>query len=57
MLGQYLKRMDPGFTATAYGHAGLLEMIKNYDLLVLKREAGCHYTVKLNLIQAAAPAA
>ena len=47
-LGQYLKRMDPGFTSTAYGHAGLLEMIKNYDLLELKREDGGHYTVKPN---------
>lgn len=48
-LGQYLKRTDPGFTATAYGHAGLLEMIKNYDLLLLKKEDGGHYTVRLNL--------
>lgn len=48
-LGQYLKRTDPGFTPTGYGHAGLLEMIKNYDLLVLKKEDGGHYTVKLNL--------
>ena len=56
-LGQYLKRMDPGFTSATYGHAGLLEMIKNYDLLVLKREDGGHYTVKLNLAQSASPAA
>ena len=48
-LGQYLKRTDPGFTPTAYGHSGLLEMIKNYDLLVLKKEDGGHYTAKLNL--------
>lgn len=48
-LGQYLKRTDPGFTATAYGHAGLLEMIKSYDLLLLKKEDGGHYTVKSNL--------
>jgi uncharacterized protein (TIGR00288 family) len=47
-LGQYLKRTDPGFTPTAYGHSGLLEMIKNYDLLVLKKEDGGHYTAKLN---------
>ena len=52
-LGQYLKRTDPGFTPTGYGHAGLLEMIKNYDLLALKKEDGGHYTVKLNV--AAAP--
>jgi hypothetical protein len=30
--------MNFGFTSTAYGHAGLLEMIKNDDLPVLKRE-------------------
>ena len=46
-LGQYLKRTDPGFTSTAYGHSGLLEMIKNYELLVRKKEDGGHYTVKL----------
>lgn len=48
-LGQYLKRTDPGFTPTGYGHAGLLEMIRHYDLLVLKKEDGGHYTVKLNV--------
>lgn len=47
-LGQYLKRTDPGFTPTAYGHSGLLEMVKSYDLLVLKKEDGGHYTAKLN---------
>ncbi|MEO7497370.1 MAG: NYN domain-containing protein, partial [Massilia sp.] len=39
-LGQYLKRTDPAFTPTTYGHAGLLDMIKNYELLVLKKEDG-----------------
>jgi hypothetical protein len=39
---------DYRFTPTAYGHSGLLEMIKNYDLLLLKKEDGGHYTVKLN---------
>lgn len=53
-LGQYLKRTDPGFTSTAYGHSGLQEMIKNYDLLVLKKEEGGHYTVRLNLSPIAA---
>jgi uncharacterized protein (TIGR00288 family) len=47
-LGQYLKRTDPGFTPTAYGYSGLLDMIKNYDLLALKKEEGGHYTLKLN---------
>lgn len=50
-LGQYLKRTDPGFSPTAYGHSGLLDMIKQYDLLALKKEEGGHYTVRL----AAAP--
>lgn len=54
-LGQYLKRTDPGFTPTGYGHAGLLEMIKNYDLLALKKEDGGHYTVKLNAASMATP--
>jgi uncharacterized protein (TIGR00288 family) len=47
-LGQYLKRTDPGFSPTAYGHSGLLDMLRTYDLLVLKKEEGGHYTVGLN---------
>ncbi|PKO71570.1 MAG: hypothetical protein CVU20_06355 [Betaproteobacteria bacterium HGW-Betaproteobacteria-14] len=47
-LGQYLKRTDPGFSPTIYGHSGLLDMLKTYDLLVLKKEEGGHYTVGLN---------
>jgi uncharacterized protein (TIGR00288 family) len=45
-LGQYLKRTDPGFSPGVYGHSGLLEMIKTYDVLALKKEEGGHYTVK-----------
>jgi uncharacterized protein (TIGR00288 family) len=45
-LGQYLKRTDPGFSPSVYGHSGLLDMIKTYDLLVWKKEEGGHYTVK-----------
>lgn len=48
-LGQYLKRTDPGFTSSAYGHSGLLEMIRNYDRLLLNKEEGGQYTVKLNM--------
>lgn len=48
LLGQYLKRTDPGFSPTIYGHSGLLDMVKNYDLLVLKKEDGGHWTVRLN---------
>jgi uncharacterized protein (TIGR00288 family) len=46
-LGQYLKRTDPGFSPTTYGHSGLLDMVKTYDLLRLKQEDGGHWTVSL----------
>ncbi|WP_339461805.1 NYN domain-containing protein [Pseudomonas sp. EA_105y_Pfl2_R69] len=39
-LGQYLKRTDPAFTPNTYGHSGLLNMIKTYDLLATSEEAG-----------------
>ena len=45
VLGQYLKRTDPGFSPTTYGHSGLLDMVKTYDLLSLKKEEGGHWTV------------
>jgi hypothetical protein len=44
-LGQYLKRTDPGFSPTIYGHSGLLDMVKTYELLSLKKEDGGHWTV------------
>ncbi len=31
-LGQYLKRTDSAFSPNVYGHAGLLDMIRTYDL-------------------------
>lgn len=46
-LGQYLKRTDPGFSPKDYGHSGLLDMLKTYDLLTLKKAEGGHYTVGL----------
>lgn len=46
-LGQYLKRTDPGFTPMAYGHSGLVDMVKTYDLLAPKLEDGGHWTVGL----------
>lgn len=46
-LGQYLKRTDPGFSPANYGHSGLLDMLKTYDLLALKKAEGGHYTVGL----------
>lgn len=47
-LGQYLKRTDPGFSPTNFGHSGLLDMLKTYDLLALKKADGGHYTVGLS---------
>lgn len=47
-LGQYLKRTDPGFSPANYGHSGLLDMLKTYDLLALKKEEGGNYTVGLS---------
>lgn len=46
-LGQYLKRTDPAFSPKAYGHSGLLDMVRTYDLLELKHEIGGHWSVWL----------
>lgn len=46
-LGQYLKRTDPGFSPQIYGHSGLLDMLRTYDLLTVHQEPGGHWTVKL----------
>ena len=46
-LGQYLKRTDPAFSPSTYGHSGLLDMVKTYDLLDPKQETGGHWTVGL----------
>lgn len=46
-LGQYLKRTDPSFTPAAYGHSGLLDMLRTYDLLVLTKAEKGHHTVEL----------
>lgn len=46
-LGQYLKRTDPAFSPASYGHSGLLDMLRTYDLLSLKKAEGGHYTVAL----------
>jgi uncharacterized protein (TIGR00288 family) len=45
MLGHYLKRTDPAFSPSAYGHSGLLDMIRTYDLLDLVMAPGGHWTV------------
>lgn len=46
-LGQYLKRTDPAFLPKTYGHSGLLDMLRTYDLLVVQQEPGGHWTVRL----------
>lgn len=46
-LGNYLKRTDPSFSPNAYGHSGLLNMVKTYDLLVASQAPGGHWLVKL----------
>jgi len=46
-LGQYLKRTDPAFSPNTYGHSGLLDMVKTYDLLRLVQENGGHWNVGL----------
>ncbi len=39
-LGQYLKRTDPAFPPQVYGHSGLLDMLRTYDLLTVQQEPG-----------------
>jgi uncharacterized protein (TIGR00288 family) len=46
-LGQYLKRTDPAFSPQTYGHSGLLDMLRTYDLLLVRQEAGGYWTVHL----------
>ena len=46
-LGSYLKRADPSFSPKSYGHSGLLDMLRTYDLLKVQQEAGGHWTTQL----------
>ena len=46
-LGSYLKRADPSFSPKNYGHSGLLDMLKTYDLLKVQQEPGGHWTSQL----------
>lgn len=46
-LGQYLKRTDPAFTPKGYGHSGLLDMLKTYDLLEVRQDASGGWFVGL----------
>jgi uncharacterized protein (TIGR00288 family) len=47
ILGQYLKRTNPDFSPKTYGHSGLLNMIKTYDLLTVRQEEGGYWSVSL----------
>jgi hypothetical protein len=47
LLGQLLKRTDPAFSPKLYGHSGLLDMVKTYDLLRSEQEVGGHWSVSL----------
>lgn len=47
LLGQYLKRTNPAFSPKLYGHSGLLDMVKTYDLLRSEQEVGGHWSVSL----------
>ncbi|WHZ10175.1 MAG: protein of unknown function DUF88 [Burkholderiaceae bacterium] len=46
-LGSYLKRADPSFSPKNYGHSGLLDMLRTYDLLKVQQENGGHWTAQL----------
>jgi uncharacterized protein (TIGR00288 family) len=54
-LGQYLKRTDPAFSPQTYGHSGLLDMVRTYELLTVQQEVGGNWTVRLT--PSATPAA
>ncbi|MDR2128126.1 MAG: NYN domain-containing protein [Burkholderiaceae bacterium] len=41
-LGQYLKRIDSGFSPKKYGHASLLNMLKTSSLLTIKQVNSTH---------------
>lgn len=47
-LGQYLKRTDPSFSPNVYGHSGLLNMVKTYDLLTTQREETGGWSVSIS---------
>jgi hypothetical protein len=44
-LGHYLKRTDPAFSPKNFGHSGLLDMLKTYDLLETRMDESGHWTV------------
>jgi len=46
-LNNYLRRSDPAFSPTTYGHSGFLNMVKTYDLLTVKKEENGSWSVSL----------
>jgi len=46
-LGNYLKHTDPAFSPKTYGHSGLLDMLRTYDLLETRTDGNGHWTVGL----------
>lgn len=46
-LGQYLKRTDSSFSPQSFGHSGLLDMVRSYDLLETHQGKGGHWSVSL----------
>lgn len=43
ILGQYMRRTNPGFSPQQFGYSGLLEMIRTYPELVTRRDGGSHW--------------
>ena len=56
-LNSYLRRTDAAFSPQTYGHSGLVNMLKTYDLLDLRQEPGGHWNVALAAPPAEAAAA
>lgn len=46
-LGSYLRRSYPSFSPQGYGHSGLLDMLRTYDLLALRQEENGHWWVSV----------
>lgn len=43
VLGQYMRRTDPGFSPQKCGYTGLLEMVQTYPDLVARLGNGGHW--------------
>lgn len=46
-LGNYLRRTNPDFSPKTYGHSGLLDMLRSYDLLEVQQAAQGQWRVGL----------